>query len=92
MPVDLACTPSMQESKHACHTRCMQAALVPMLAHRERALRHTAGSNISCVVVASGLGTWPQLVAVLQQCLVSSDPAALDGGLDTLYKASHVTV
>ncbi len=63
-----------------------QTALVPMLAHPQRALRHTAGSNISTIVSASGLGAWPELVGVLQQCLSSSDLAPLDGGLDTLFK------
>ncbi len=38
------------------------------------------------MVVAGGLGEWPQLVGVLTQCLSSSDQAAVDGGLDTLYK------
>ncbi len=59
----------------------------PMLGHNERALRHTAGSGIAAMVVACGVAQWPELITQLHQCLASSNAAAVDGGLDTLYKA-----
>ncbi len=68
----------------------VQGSLLPLLAHRERALRHTAGSCISAAVVATSLAEWPQLVSALQQCMASTDPAALDGGLDTWFKVGEV--
>ncbi len=61
---------------------------MPLLAHPQRVLRQTVGTNIAAIVEAGGLAGWPELIGLLMQCLTSQDPAATDGALDTLFKAS----
>ena len=55
----------------------------------KRMLRQTAGTTIAVIVTQGGLSSWPQLLQAMQRCLESSDPDALDGTLDALYKVSR---
>ena len=64
----------------------IRAALVQMVGHALKPLRHTAGTCIVTVVVTAGMATWPQLVPTLAERLGSSDAHQVDGALDTLYK------
>ena len=64
----------------------MQGCILPAMGDKKRMLRQTAGTTIAVIVTQGGLGSWPQLLQAMQCCLESSDPDALDGTLDALYK------
>ena len=65
----------------------MQAALLPVLGHAARPLRHTAGTCAVTIVNLTGLGTWPELVAVLAEGLdAAGDVNRVEGALDLVYK------
>ncbi len=63
-----------------------QGALLPLLGHSNRQLRHTSGTIASVIVGLGGLDEWPELAAALPCCLQAEDPNVLDGAQDTLYK------
>lgn len=66
-----------------------QAALLPVLGHASRPLRHTAGTCAVTIVNQTGLGAWPELVAALAEGLdAAGDANRLEGALDLVYKAS----
>lgn len=68
-----------------------QAALLPVLGHASRPLRHTAGTCAVTIVNQTGLGAWPELVAALADGLdAAGDANRLEGALDLVYKASRV--
>lgn len=85
-------TNSTSRSAHPCwsfppqHTSTTQAALAHALGHESKELRRTAGTNIGVVVAVGGLAQWPELIALLVQCLEGSSVPHMLGGLDTLYK------
>ena len=64
----------------------LRGALLPLVAHPTRALRHTAGTCVVVIAMAGGLGTWPELVAALAEGLSSGDVTRAEGALDVLYK------
>jgi len=67
----------------------VQAALLPVLGHASRPLRHTAGTCAVTIVNQTGLGAWPELVAALAEGLdAAGDANRLEGALDLVYKAS----
>ncbi|EFN51057.1 hypothetical protein CHLNCDRAFT_59360 [Chlorella variabilis] len=53
----------------------IKAALLPVLGHASRPLRHTAGTCAVTIVNLTGLGAWPELVATLAE--------GLDSGADS---------
>ena len=53
-----------------------------------KALRHTVGTNVAGIVGMANLASWPELLIKLVACLESSDPSALEGALDALYKVA----
>ncbi|PNH11707.1 Transportin-1 [Tetrabaena socialis] len=65
----------------------IKGALLPLLGHASRELRHTAGTIASVIVGLGGLEEWTDLAAALPHCLTAEDPNVLDGALDTMYKA-----
>ncbi|GLI64504.1 hypothetical protein VaNZ11_007770 [Volvox africanus] len=64
----------------------IKGALLPLLGHANRQLRHTSGTIASVIVGLGGLDEWPDLAAALPRCLQAEDPNVLDGAQDTLYK------
>ncbi|GFR43753.1 hypothetical protein Agub_g4865 [Astrephomene gubernaculifera] len=64
----------------------IKGALLPLLGHASRELRHTAGTIASVIVGQGSLEEWPELAAALPRCLQAEDPNVLDGAQDTLYK------
>ncbi|GLC37773.1 hypothetical protein PLESTB_001475300 [Pleodorina starrii] len=64
----------------------IKGALLPLLGHANRQLRHTSGTIASVIVGLGGLDEWPELAAALPHCLQAEDPNVLDGAQDTLYK------
>ncbi|KAG2439212.1 hypothetical protein HXX76_004574 [Chlamydomonas incerta] len=64
----------------------IKSALLPLLGHATRELRHTAGTIASVIVGLGGLEDWPDLASAVPRCLQAEDPNVLDGALDTLYK------
>ena len=67
----------------------IKAALLPVLGHASRPLRHTAGTCAVTIVNLTGLGAWPELVATLAEGLDSgADSNRVEGALDLVYKAS----
>ena len=70
----------------------IKAALLPVLGHASRPLRHTAGTCAVTIVNLSGLGAWPELVAALAEGLdAASDSNRVEGALDLVYKVRHTT-
>lgn len=69
----------------------IKLALLHAIGHPRKEIRHTVGTTIGTVVAASGLASWPELVAVMGQCLESNDRAQLEGALDALYKVCEDT-
>ena len=71
-----------------------QVALLHAIRSPSKPLRHVVGTNVAVIVGVGGLPTWPELLMSFVQCLESSDPNALEGALDALYKvgaAKHMT-
>ena len=66
----------------------IKAALLPVLGHASRPLRHTAGTCAVTIVAHAGMGAWPELVAALAEGLGASDMNAVEGSLDLVHKAS----
>ena len=66
----------------------MQVALLHAIRSPSKPLRHVVGTNVAVIVGVGGLPTWPELLMSFVECLESSDPNALEGALDALYKAS----
>ncbi|EFJ40829.1 hypothetical protein VOLCADRAFT_107966 [Volvox carteri f. nagariensis] len=64
----------------------VEGALLPLLGHVNRQLRHTSGTIASVITGLGGLDEWPELAAALPHCLQAEDANVLDGALDTLYK------
>ncbi|KXZ52849.1 hypothetical protein GPECTOR_8g231 [Gonium pectorale] len=64
----------------------IKGALLPLLGHASRELRHTAGTLASVIVGLGGLVEWQDLATALPRCLAAEDPAVLDGAQDALYK------
>ncbi len=66
----------------------IRAALLPVLGHPSRDLRHTAGTCAVTIVSHTGLGAWPELVAALAEGLGAGpgEPNRVEGALDLLYK------
>ncbi len=64
----------------------MQVALLHAIRSPSKPLRHVVGTNVAVIVGVGGLPTWPELLMSFVQCLESSDPNALEGALDALYK------
>lgn len=69
-----------------------QSALLQVLPHASKPLRHTAGTIITSIVGAIGLKQWSQLVAALLHYLQSSEADAVDGALDALFKVEPLHV
>lgn len=69
----------------------IRAALLPVLGHPSRPLRHTAGTCAVTIVSHAGLGAWPELVAALAEGLGAGagEPNRVEGALDTLYKIAE---
>lgn len=66
----------------------IRAALLPVLGHPSRPLRHTAGTCAVTIVSHAGLGAWPELVAALAGGL-GAGPGELnrvEGALDLVHK------
>ena len=63
-----------------------QVALLHAIRSPSKPLRHVVGTNVAVIVGVGGLPTWPELLMSFVQCLESSDPNALEGALDALYK------
>ena len=61
-------------------------ALLHAIRSPSKPLRHVVGTNVAVIVGVGGLPTWPELLMSFVQCLESSDPNALEGALDALYK------
>ena len=64
----------------------LQVALLHAIRSPSKPLRHVVGTNVAVIVGVGGLPTWPELLMSFVQCLESSDPNALEGALDALYK------
>lgn len=65
----------------------IRAALLPVLGHASRPLRHTAGTCAVTIVNLTGLGAWPELVVALAEGLdAGADSNRVEGALDLLYK------
>ena len=64
----------------------LQLALLHAIGNPSKPLRHTVGTNVAVIVGVGGLPTWPELLSAIATCLESSDPNALEGALDALYK------
>ncbi len=64
----------------------VQGELLPVLAHPQRELRHTAGSVATAIVGALGLAHWPELVLAMGASMDGDQLPPLDGALDTLFK------
>ncbi|PRW61530.1 transportin-1-like isoform X1 [Chlorella sorokiniana] len=68
----------------------IKAALLPVLGHASRPLRHTAGTCAVTIVNQTGLGAWPELVAALAEGLdAAGDANRLEGALDLVYKIAE---
>ena len=67
----------------------IKAALLGVLGHASRPLRHTAGTCVVAIVGLEGLRAWPELVAAAGQALESGDASRAEGALDTLYKLAE---
>jgi len=70
----------------ACRWSFVQVALLHAIRSPSKPLRHVVGTNVAVIVGVGGLPTWPELLMSFVQCLESSDPNALEGALDALYK------
>jgi hypothetical protein len=65
----------------------IRAALLPVLGHTSRPLRHTAGTCAVTIVNHTGLGAWPELVAALAEGLdAGADANRVEGALDLVFK------
>ncbi|GAB4816534.1 hypothetical protein N2152v2_003580 [Parachlorella kessleri] len=67
----------------------VKAALLLVLGHSSKPLRHTAGTCVVVIAGQAGVASWPQLVGAMAEGLDSGDPARVEGVLDTLYKISE---
>ncbi|KAI3424477.1 hypothetical protein D9Q98_010027 [Chlorella vulgaris] len=68
----------------------IRAALLPVLGHASRPLRHTAGTCAVTIVNLTGLGAWPELVVALAEGLdAGADSNRVEGALDLLYKIAE---
>lgn len=63
---------------------CLQLALLHMMGHSVKPLRHTAGTCIAAIVGMGGM--WAKLAMTLASNLESGNIDAAEGALDTLYK------
>lgn len=72
-------------------TVALQVALLHAIRSPSKPLRHVVGTNVAVIVGVGGLPTWPELLMSFVQCLESSDPDALEGALDALYKVHIVS-
>jgi hypothetical protein len=64
----------------------LQDALLHVLPHPSKPLRHTAGTITAALVGSTSMAEWPEMVALTQRYLASSDVNTLDGALNVLYK------
>ena len=70
----------------------MQGSLLHAIRSPSKPLRHVVGTNVAVIVGVGGLPTWPELLMSFVQCLESSDPNALEGALDALYKVQELSL
>lgn len=67
----------------------LQSALLVVLGHASKPLRHTAGTCVVGVAGLAGVASWPQLVGAMAEALDSGESARVEGALDTLYKVGR---